>query len=88
MEHSENYFAEYGLADVIRKLLKNNEDAVIVGPSSPMYEMAVSTGYCNWEFLDDQFYRDIWAFPLAKGSPFLSAFNNMWETEMNLYKSI
>ena len=79
MEHPENSFSEEGLTPAIHKLLESNADAVIVGPSSPMHELAVSTGYCNWGFLEDRFFRNNWAFPLPKGSPFLSTFNNMWE---------
>ena len=83
MEHPGNSFAEQGLASAILQLLETNADAVIVGPSSPMHELAVSTGYCNWGFLEDQFFRNVWAFPFRKGSPFLPAFNNMWEK--NIY---
>ena len=77
MEDKDNSFSEFGLLPVILKLLETNEDAVIVGPSSPMYELAVSTGYCNWGFLEDRLFRENWALPLQKGSPFLSAFNNL-----------
>ena len=79
MEHPENSFSEEGLTSAIFRLLESNANAVIVDASSPMYELAVSTGYCNWGFLEDRFFRNNWAFPLQKGSPFVSTFNYVWE---------
>ena len=88
MEHPGNLFSKEGLASAILKLLENNEGTVIVGPSSPMHELAISTGYCNWGFLEDRFFRSNWAFPLPKGSPFLQVFNNMWVRQMKLILSV
>ena len=77
MEDPQNSITEEGLSASIIKLLKNNENAVIVAEYQLMYELAVQSGYCNWGFLEDRLLQSVWAFPFPKRSPFLPAFNEM-----------
>ena len=76
-EDPENPVSKVGLSSAIVTLLKDNEDDMIVADYNPMYELAVSSGCCSWGFLQDQLFRNNWAFPLPEGSPFLPVFNNM-----------
>ena len=77
MDDPQNSLSEEGLSAAIIKLLKNNENAVIVREYQLMHVLAVQSGYGNWGFLEDRLNRSFWAFPFPKRSPFLSAFNDM-----------
>ena len=80
MAHAENALTLKGPATAIDKLMENNEDIVVVGSHTPLHELAIQSGHCNWGMLEDRFFRDDWAFPFPKGSPFLPVFNEMWES--------
>ena len=77
MDDPQNSLSEEGLSAAIIKLLKNNENAVIVREYQLMHVLAVQSGYGNWGFLEDRLNRSFWAFAFPKRSPFLSAFNDM-----------
>ena len=77
MQTPENPVAEQGLAAAVVELLATNEDALIVAPYNPMYELAVWSGYCKWGLLDEEIFRSTWVLPFPKGSPYLQVFSEM-----------
>ena len=77
MEYSESAHYKQELALHVSELLETNEDAVVVGPYHPMYELAIGSGYCNWGILNDWIFRESWVYPFPKGSPFVPIFSEM-----------
>ena len=77
MKDPSNSISKQGLSSAVQQLLENNEAAVIIDSYKPMYQLAVRSGYCNWGFMDDRFFHSYWAFPLPKGSPFLSIISDV-----------
>ena len=75
MEDPDNSFSQQGLIPAMFQLLQDNEAAVIVENYHTLYQLGVESGFCNWGFLRDRFFRANWAFPFPKGSPFLSIFS-------------
>ena len=56
--------------DAIMDMLRENRRDVIIAMRSVAVAMAVESGYCNWDFLEERIFKTSIALGMRQGTPF------------------
>ena len=65
------------LRDAVMEMFHGNRRDVIISMRAALYVLAVESGYCNWDFLEDRIFKTGAAIGLREGTPFKPVIDEM-----------
>ena len=58
------------MRDAIMDMIRESRRDVIIAMRAVLYAMAVESGYCNWDFLEERIFKTSIALGMRQGTPF------------------